>query len=72
MVLLDAAFPDEVDLERYFPRRERMTHDEWPTLPEKIDRYSPGTLEKVESDHYMEAAMPARIVEELEQVIAKS
>ena len=50
MVLLDAVFPDEVDLERYFP----------------------GTLEKVESGHYMEAAVPDRIVEELEQVIAKS
>jgi len=121
MVLLDAAFPDEVDLERYFPKHERMTHDEWPTLPEKIDplavyedghaligkepaipvtyllawpstwfgppayeavihdriaryvhRYSPGVLKKVESDHYMEAAVPDRIVKELEAVIAKS
>jgi pimeloyl-ACP methyl ester carboxylesterase len=121
MVLLDAAFPDEVDLERYFPKDERMTHDEWPQLPEQIDplgvyedghaligkepaipvtyllampstwagppayekvilgriakyvdRYSPGELVEVESDHYMEAAVPARIVQELEKVIAKA
>ena len=121
MVLLDAAFPDEVDLERYIPQDERMTHDEWPQLPEQIDplgvyedghaligkepaipvtyllaipstwtgppayekvilgriakyvdRYSPGELLKVESDHYMEAAVPARIVQELGKVIAKA
>ncbi len=121
MVLLDAAFPDELDLERYIPKGERMTHDEWPQLPEQIDplgvyedghaligtepaipvtyllampstwtgppayenvilgriakyvdRYSPGELVKVESDHYMEAAVPGRIVQELEKVIAKT
>jgi hypothetical protein len=121
MVLLDAAFPDELDLERYFPANDRMTHDEWPTLPEEIDplavyqdshdligkepaipvtyllakpsswtgppayekvildhiakyvdRYSPGELVEVESPHYMEAAVPERVVQELEKVIAKA
>jgi pimeloyl-ACP methyl ester carboxylesterase len=121
MVLLDAAFPDELNLERYFPANDRMTHDEWPTLPEKIDplavyqdshaligkepaipmtyllakpsswtgppayekvildhiakyvdRYSPGELVEVESPHYMEAAVPERVVQELDKVIAKA
>jgi hypothetical protein len=35
-----------------------------------VHRYSPGVVEKVESDHYMEAAVPDRIVQELEQVVA--
>jgi hypothetical protein len=37
-----------------------------------VDRYSPGELVEVESDHYMEVAVPARIVQELQKVIAKA
>jgi hypothetical protein len=39
-----------VDLEPYFPKDERMTHDEWPSFPQKIDPLAVyGVLEKVES-----------------------
>ena len=37
MVLLDAAFPDELALERLFPKDERLTHDEWKDMEEQID-----------------------------------
>jgi pimeloyl-ACP methyl ester carboxylesterase len=33
-------------------------------------RYSPGTVKEVESDHYMEAAVPDRIVQEVELLIS--
>ena len=122
MLLLDAAFPDELDLERYFPKDERATHDEWQDMEEQIDelgayqdayaligkepaipvtylratqselwsgpaafeaavpkaiakyidRFSPGVVREVESPHYMEAAVPDRIVQELGKVIASS
>ena len=35
-----------------------------------IDRFSPGVILAVESPHYMEAAVPDRIVQELDKVIA--
>ena len=35
-----------------------------------IDRFSPGVVREVESPHYMEAAVPDRIVQELDKVIA--
>jgi Na+-transporting methylmalonyl-CoA/oxaloacetate decarboxylase gamma subunit len=35
-----------------------------------VDRFSPGVLKEVESPHYMEAAVPDRIAQELEKVIA--
>jgi hypothetical protein len=37
-----------------------------------VDRFSPGVLAKVQSPHYMEAAVPERIARELEKVIAGS
>jgi pimeloyl-ACP methyl ester carboxylesterase len=119
MVLLDASFPEELELERHFPKEERWDHSEWKTLEEQVDqlttyqqahamlgkepaipvtyllatpsgwtgppayeavvldhianyvdRFSPGVLEEVESPHYMEAAVPERIAQELEQIIA--
>ena len=120
MVLLDAAFPDELALERLFPKDERLTHDEWQDMEEQIDelgayqeayaligkepaipvtylratqsdlwtgppayeaavpksiakyidRFSPGVVREVASPHYMEAAVPDRIVQELDKVIA--
>ena len=120
MVLLDAAFPDELALERLFPKDERLTHDEWQDMEEQIDelgayqeayaligkepaipvtylratqsdlwtgppayeaavpkaiaryidRFAPGVVREVESPHYMEAAVPDRIVQELDKVIA--
>ncbi len=121
MVLLDASFPEELDLERYFPKEERWDHTEWKELEEQVDqltsyqqahallgnepaipmtyllampsgwtgppayeavvldhiaryvdRFSPGVLVEVESPHYMEAAVPERIAQELEKVIAKA
>lgn len=125
MLLLDAGFPDELDLERFFPEDERLGHgknnpvsgwadtheliDEFaayqdaqeavprtPRIPmtylladppsydgtapymeafpeelkEFADRYSPGVVKKVASDHFMEAAIPDRIVTELEALAA--
>ncbi len=125
MLLLDAGFPDELDLERFFPKDERLGHGKnhpvsgWADTHELIDelaayedaqdearrtpripmtylladppsyggtapyekaypkelaefagRYSPGVVQKVTSDHYMEAAIPDRIVEELERLVA--
>ena len=37
-----------------------------------VDRFSPGVLAKVASPHYMEAAVPDRIAQELEKVIDAS
>ena len=37
-----------------------------------VDRFSPGVLVEVESPHHMEAAVPERIAQELEKVIAKA
>ena len=34
MVLLDATFPEELELERYIPQDERWTHTEWKDLEE--------------------------------------
>ena len=127
MLLLDAGFPDELDLEKYFPETDRLGHGKnhpvsgWADTHEHIDelaayeeahkaakrtpsipmtylladppsydgpsgyaqaypkelaefasRYSPGKVKKVPSDHYMEAAIPDRIVDELEQLIART
>jgi pimeloyl-ACP methyl ester carboxylesterase len=121
MVLLDAAFPDELGLEKYFPAEERFKNEAWEEEAEKldqydvyryaqqfigkepdipvtyllatpsgwtgppayqavildkiaayVDRFSPGTIEKVRSPHYMEAAVPERIAKEVEQLIASS
>lgn len=118
MVLLDAAFPDELSLEHLWPADERWTHEEFvgtneeldqlaafeeasafigrePTIPVTyllaepstwtgppeyeavildvmagyVDRFSPGVLRAVESPHYMEVAVPDRIVLELEELI---
>jgi pimeloyl-ACP methyl ester carboxylesterase len=38
MVLLDASFPEELDLERHFPADERWNHDEWRELEEQVDQ----------------------------------
>ena len=127
MLLLDAGFPDELDLERYFPETDRLGHGKnhpvsgWADTHERVDelaayedaqkaaegtpkipmiylladppsydgpggyanaypkelsefasRYSPGEVKKVPSDHYMEAAIPDRIVDELEKLIART
>ena len=40
MLLLDAAFPDEVSLEHLFPPEERFTHDEWMEGEEGLDQLS--------------------------------
>ena len=127
MLLLDAGFPDELDLEKYFPEDERLGHgknhpvsgwadthelvdelaayedaqkaaDRTPKIPmtylladppsydgpggyataypkeldEFASRYAPGVVKTVPSDHYMEAAIPDRIVAELEKVIAEA
>lgn len=40
MLLLDAAFPDEVSLEHLFPPEERFTHDEWMEGEEELDQLS--------------------------------
>jgi pimeloyl-ACP methyl ester carboxylesterase len=121
MVLLDASFPEELDLEKHFPPDERWDHSEWKVLEEQVDqltayqqahallgrepaipvtyllatpsgwtgppayeavvldqiagyvdRFSPGVLVEVPSPHYMEAAVPERIAQELEAVIAKA
>jgi pimeloyl-ACP methyl ester carboxylesterase len=124
MLLLDAGFPDELDLEKFYPKSDRLGHgkdhpvsgwadthelidelaayedaqkaiDQTPSIPmtylladppsydgpggyaeaypkelaEFANRYSPGVVKKVPSDHYMEAAVPDRIVEELEKLI---
>ena len=47
MVLLDASFPEELDLEKYFPADERWDHTEWKVLEEQV--FSPGVLAKVPS-----------------------
>ena len=127
MLLLDAGFPDELDLETFFPEDERLGHgknhpvsgwadthelmdelaayedaqkaaDRTPKIPmtylladppsfdgpggyakaypkeldEFASRYSPGVVKTVPSDHYMEAAIPDRIVAELEKVMAEA
>jgi hypothetical protein len=118
MVLLDASFPEELDLEHFFPPEDRWDHTEWKTLEEQVDqltsyqqahallgeepaipvtyllarpsswtgpagyeavvedyiatyvdRFSPGVLKDVQSPHYMEEAVPERVVQELEKVI---
>jgi pimeloyl-ACP methyl ester carboxylesterase len=38
MVLLDASFPEELDLEKYFPPDERWDHTEWKVLEEQVDQ----------------------------------
>jgi hypothetical protein len=70
MVLLDASFPEELDLEKYFPADERWDHTEWKVLEEQV--FSPGVLAKVPSPRCMEAAVPDRIAQELEKVIDSS
>ena len=40
MVLLDAAFPGELPLERYWPKDERLTHGMWKESAEKVDELS--------------------------------
>jgi hypothetical protein len=42
------------------------------SIAKYIDRFSPGVVREVESPHYMEAAVPDRIVQELGKVIAGS
>ena len=37
MLLLDAAFPDELGLEHFFPEGDRLTHEEWKKSPEQLD-----------------------------------
>ena len=121
-MLLDAGFPDELDLEKFFPESDRLGHgkkhpvsgwadthelvdelaayedaqeaaDRTPSIPmiylladppnydgprgyldaypkeleEFASRYSPGVVKKVQSGHYMEAAIPNRIVDELDK-----
>ncbi len=125
LLLLDAGFPDELDLERFFPKPDRLGHGKnhpvsgWADTHELIDelaayedaqeaaertpsipmtylladpptydgpggyvdaypkelqefasRYSPGVVKKVSSSHYMETAIPGRIVDELDKLIA--
>ena len=41
-------------------------------LPEYVEGFSPGFLEKVESPHYMEEAVPERIAKEVETLIAST
>jgi pimeloyl-ACP methyl ester carboxylesterase len=38
MVLLDASFPEELDLEKHFPPDERWDHTEWKVLEEQVDQ----------------------------------
>jgi len=119
MVLLDAAFPGELALERFFPEEERFVNLDWlaegaehldqydvyrlanrlppPKVPATyllaqpsgwtgspayeavvLDRiadyvagFSPGILEKVESPHYMEEAIPERVAQEIDALIAR-
>ena len=116
---------DELDLERFFPKPDRLGHgknhpvsgwadthelidelaayedaqeaaDRTPSIPmtylladppsydgpggyvdaypmelqEFASRYSPGVVKKVPSTHYMETAIPDRIVDELDKLIA--
>ncbi len=49
------------------PAYEAVVHD---YIAKYVNRFSPGVLKKVESPHYMEAAVPERIARELEKVIA--
>ena len=125
MVLLEAVIPGLLELERYWPKEERLWNlpkEEWSSAEEKIDLYdlnvyaqkhagqvpdmpvtyllatpnpgegwgggpawteavldelpeyvesfSPGVLKKVESPHYMEEAIPERVVKEVEMLIA--
>lgn len=119
MLLLDAAFPDELALERFFPADDNLATVDWSESEEKLDQYlvyeetmalrggepdipvtylravpetwtlgNPeydavvldtqeafvrsfprGVLKEVESPHYMEEAVPERIIEELEAII---
>ena len=39
-------------------------------LPKYVESFSPGVLKKVESPHYMEEAIPERVVKEVETLIA--
>jgi hypothetical protein len=39
-------------------------------LPEYVESFSPGVIKKVESPHYMEEAIPERVVKEVETLIA--
>jgi pimeloyl-ACP methyl ester carboxylesterase len=39
MVLLDAAFPQEITLEHYWPKEERLKYEDWGVYEEKIDQY---------------------------------
>jgi pimeloyl-ACP methyl ester carboxylesterase len=126
MLLLDAGFPDELDMEPLFPKSERLNHDKtgdsgWAETHEQMDelaayedahaligkepaipmtyllaeppsysggpakyemafpryldkfaaRYSPGVVRKVDSDHYMEAAVPDRILAEVDKLVAR-
>ena len=124
MLLLDAGFPDELDLEPLFPKNERANHDKngdsgWAQTHEQMDelaayedahaligkepaipmtyllaqppsysgpatfekafpryletfaaRYDPGVVLKVDSRHYMEAAIPDRILAEVDKLVA--
>jgi pimeloyl-ACP methyl ester carboxylesterase len=118
MVLLDAAFPQELGLERYFPPDQRLTHAEFKADREKLDQldvyeqaqhldppripvtyllavpstwtgppaynrvvlrrmadyvrgFAPGTLKRVRSPHYMEAAVPGTIAREVKALAAR-
>ena len=39
-------------------------------LPKYVESFSPGVIKKVESPHYMEEAIPERVVKEVETLIA--
>jgi pimeloyl-ACP methyl ester carboxylesterase len=121
MLLLDAAFPDELTLERFFPVEDRLENVDWSESEEKLNQFlvyeetmamrgnepeipvtylraipetwtlgiadydavildtqaayvesfPDGVLKEAESPHYMEAAVPERIVEELESIFAQ-
>jgi pimeloyl-ACP methyl ester carboxylesterase len=122
MLLLDAAFPDELALERFFPTEDKLENVDWSESEEKLDQFAVyeettalrggepdipvtylratppvtwtlgipeydavvldaqaeyvesfprGVLKEVESPHYMEAAVPERIVDELDEILGQ-
>lgn len=118
MVLLDASFPDEIELEPLWPEEDRYNHDDWADTEELVDflavhtaahalrgneaaipvvyllatpstwtgppayeavvldairayvaSFSPGIVREVESEHWMENAVPQIVADAVREVI---
>jgi pimeloyl-ACP methyl ester carboxylesterase len=61
MLLLDAAFPDELGLEPLWPADQRLTHDDWKDSPEGLDYL--GLYESVAALRGHEPKIPVTYLE---------